>query len=374
MTQRIKPLIACALVLATCAATVRADARIKDITDVEGMRVNKLVGIGLVTGLNGTGGKSPVTRQFAQNMLQRLGLRSDAELRSAIADDAKQKTDNLSVVMVTAEVPPFSRIGGRIDVVVSAFDEATSLQGGQLVPTPLFGIDNHIYAMASGPVSTGGFSFKGEAAGVTKNHPTAGRVPNGGIVEQEIPTPICTNGHVRLLVRNPDFETARRIATAISETYPESARALDAGTVEVEIPEEMLADVPGLLGTVGNLRVTPDFPARVVINERTGTVVVGENVKLSRVAITHANIAVVTSETEQVSQPLPFSKGETTTTPRTQLDVTEEKRAIRLVDEAPTVGELAHALNALGIAPRDLSAIFQLLKEAGALQAELEFL
>ncbi|MEX2285675.1 MAG: flagellar basal body P-ring protein FlgI [Planctomycetaceae bacterium] len=353
----------------------RADVRIKDITDVEGVRTNKLFGIGLVTGLNGTGGKSPITRQFAQNMLQRLGVRSDAEKRDAVADDAKQKTDNLSVVIVTAELPPFARTGGRIDVTVSAFDEATSLQGGQLVPTPLIGIDDHVYAMASGPVSTGGFSFKGDAASVQKNHPTAGRIPNGAIIEEESLATICSNGHVRLLIRNPDFETARRIAAAIDEKFPGSAKALDAGTIELRIPDELHCDTSGFLGLVGNLRVTPDFPARVVINERTGTVVVGDNVRLSRVAITHANLAVITSEFEQVSQPLPFSKGGTTTTvPRTQLDVTDEKRAVQVVEEVPTVGDLARALNALGIAPRDLSAIFQQLKQAGALQAELEFL
>ena len=349
------------------------EVRIRDLTEVEGVRTNQLVGLGLVTGLNGTGGKSPITRQLAQNLIQRYGLRVDPELRARLRNDTSEKTDNLSVVTVTADLPAFARNGQTIDVLVSTFDDAKNLAGGQLIMTAMKGVDGEIYAVASGAISTGGFAFSGDAAGAQKNHPTTGRIPNGATIERETCTPIGQNGVVRMLLRQSDFETARRIALAINTEYPAVARAIDSTTIEINVPTLHTDDVPAFIGRVGNLKVIPDRPARVVINERTGTVIIGENVRLARVLITHANLSIMTAETPEVSQPNPFSQGQTTVVPRTQMDVLEEKAFVNEIDRQSTVGDLATALNALGVTPRDLSSIFQQLKESGALHAELLF-
>ncbi|WP_437204124.1 flagellar basal body P-ring protein FlgI [Planctomicrobium sp. SH664] len=355
------------------AATSRGDVRIKDITDVEGVRRNQLTGMGLVVGLNGTGSKSPITRQYAINMLQRMGNRFDPTLRERLATDTTQKTNNLSVVTVTMDLPAFARRGAQVDVLVSTFDDCTSLQGGVLVMTPMFGADGQVYAVASGPISTGGFSFSGQAASVQKNFPTTGRIPLGATIEEETLTPLGLDGTIRLLLKSPDFETARRIATAVNQEMAGMAQVLDAATVNICIPPEYRERVSEYVGLVGSMHVIPDVKARVVINERTGTVIIGENVKVSRVLITHANLVVTTSENQEASQPNAFSNGKTEILDRTQIGVTEEKKALTLVDETTTIGDLAKALNALGVAPRDLSSILQQLKESGALHAELEF-
>jgi len=349
------------------------EVRIRDLSDVEGVRTNQLVGLGLVTGLNGTGGKSPITRQLAFNLIQRYGLRVDPEVRARLRFDTSEKTDNLSVVTVTADLPAFARNGQAIDVLVSAFDDAKNLAGGQLIMTALKGVDGEVYAVASGAISTGGFAFSGDAGSAQKNHPTTGRIPNGATIERDTCTPIGQNGVVRILLRQSDFETARRIAVAINTQYPAVARAIDSTTIEINVPAPDVGDVPAFIGRVGNLSVIPDRPARVVINERTGTVIIGENVRLARVLITHANLAITTAETPEVSQPNPFGQGKTTVVPRTQLNVFEDKSFVNEIDRQATVGDLAKALNALGVTPRDLSSIFQQLKEAGALHAELLF-
>ncbi len=349
------------------------EVRIRDLTEVEGVRTNQLVGLGLVTGLNGTGGKSPITRQLATNLIQRFGLRVDPEIRARLRNDTSEKTDNLSVVTVTADLPAFARNGQTIDVLVSTFDDAKNLAGGQLIMTTLKGVDGEIYAVASGAISTGGFAFSGDAAGAQKNHPTTGRIPNGATIERETCTPIGQNGVVRMLLRQSDFETARRIAIAINIEHPTAARAIDSTTIEINVPPLDVSDVPAFIGRVGNLKVIPDRPARVVINERTGTVIIGENVRLARVLITHANLSIITAESPEVSQPNPFSQGETTVVPRTQVNILEEKAFVNQIDRQSTVGDLAQALNALGVTPRDLSSIFQQLKESGALHAELLF-
>ncbi len=349
------------------------EVRIRDITEVEGVRTNQLVGLGLVTGLNGTGGKSPITRQLAMNLIQRFGLRVDPEIRARLRNDTSEKTDNLSVVTVTADLPAFARNGQTIDVLVSTFDDAKNLAGGQLIMTSMKAVDGEVYAVASGAISTGGFAFSGDAAGAQKNHPTTGRIPNGATIERETCTPIGQNGVVRMLLRQSDFETARRIALAINTEYPAVARAIDSATIEIHVPALNADDVPAFIGRVGNLKVIPDRPARVVINERTGTVIIGENVRLARVLITHANLSIMTAETPEVSQPNPFSQGETAVVPRTQMDVIEEKAFVNQIERQATVGDLATALNALGVTPRDLSSIFQQLKESGALHAELLF-
>lgn len=363
---------AVALAILTVSSVRAEDVRIKDITDVEGQRINTITGLGLVTGLAGTGGTSPVTREVAANILPRLGVRFDPLVRAALRDDTRQRTDNLSVVLVSADLPTTARPGQHTDVVVSTYDDAESLQGGMLVMTPLLGVDGEVYATASGPVSVGGFSFSGDAATVQQNFPTSGRIPNGAVVEK--PVPIC---HTELpcqhlLLREADLETAHRIAQSINQIAPNTALVVDAGTIRVATPlslDERLA----FLAMIGNLRVSPDTIARVIVNERTGTVVIGENVKLSQVAVTHANLSVITSETPEVAQPLPFARGRTTVVPRTEIDVMEEDRSIQVFPASATVGDLAQALNALGVTPRDLSSIFQLLKESGALHAKLEF-
>jgi flagellar P-ring protein FlgI len=346
--------------------------RIKDITEVAGEHTNKLTGFGLVSGLNGTGGSGPITKQIALQMLQKLGVRADPRLVANI-QRSQEKTDNISIVTVTAELPPHSKPQQRIDVLVSALDDATSLQGGTLIQTLLTGVDGTVYAIADGAISVDGGSFGGLASTVTKNHPTTGRIPGGAIIEVEVPTTIFREQGFAFLLRDSDYETATRVADEINSVAFGSAIVLDPTTIAVQLPADALAQPYGFVAMCQNLEVEPDVVARVVINERTGTVVVGENVRLSSVAITHGNIIVSTVETPQVSQPLPFSDGETVVVPNTTVDVAEQDAVLNLIDQTATVGDIATSLNALGVTPRDLSAIFQMLKESGALHAELQF-
>jgi flagellar P-ring protein FlgI len=373
MIQRSLTLLTLALLTFFGSSATAGNVRVKDITHVHGDRDNQLVGLGLVTGLNGTGGGSPVTRQFALNLEQRMGLRSDPASRARLDFDTARKTDNLSVVVVTANLPAFAKEGSEIDVTVAAYDDASSLQGGILIRTPLYGVDGEVYAVASGPVSIGGFSFSGKSGSVQQNHPTSGRIVSGGSIEKETCTPIGLDGHVRLVLKNPDYETARRMTEAINLIAVNSARVIDPATIESSIPLDYYGKPSDWIGRIGALTVDPDIPAKVVINERTGTVVIGENVRISRVLITHSNLTVITVETPEVSQPAPFSDGETVVVPRTDITVTEDGIAVTEVKDNLTVGDLAFALNTLGVAPRDLSSIFQQLKESGALHAELEF-
>lgn len=357
----------CYLLAAVCLASalsypVNAQVRVKDVVTVEGVRSNQLFGLGLVVGLDGTGGKSNFTRQMAVEMLRRLNF---------VTDLSSFDSESVAAVMVTADLPPFATEGTRIDVTVSAIDDAESLQGGVLLLTPLRGADGEVYAVAQGPLSVGGFVFSGQAAQAQKNHPTVGRIPGGAVVERAVPTEFVHQGYIRLLLRQPDPSTADGIAAAVNQQFPGVAQALDPGTVQVRLPAEAMENPVGFLRKLGELRVTPDVPARVVINERTGTIVAGQNVAISAVAIAHANLAIVTSETPDVSQPPPLSPGQTVVVPRTQIDVTEEGGALHPVGPAVTVGDLARALNALGVTPRDIIAIFQALREAGALHAEL---
>lgn len=346
--------------------------RIKDITTLAGEHPNQLVGYGLVTGLNGTGGKSESTKRLAINLLQQLGLRSDPATR-ALIQQSQEKTDNLSVVMVTASLPPHARVGQTIDVTVSAFDDAKSLNGGVLISTPMTGVDGEVYMLASGAVSTNGGSFGGDAGNVTKNHPTTGRIANGGVVEAEVPVTIFKSGEFELLLRNPEYETATRIAESINKQYPFSAYVASPAVVRVRLQQLDQGNEFRFVSNCRNLMVQPDAVARVVINERTGTVVIGGNVRLTGAAIAHGNIIVTTTEQPQVSQPAPFSEGQTVVVPRTEVDVTEEGGILNVLGDAVTVGDLATSLNALGVTPRDLSSIFQMLKASGDLHAELIF-
>lgn len=368
--------------LAVLAAVVppylHAGVRIKDITDIEGAQSNHLVGFGLVVGLNGTGSKSTFTQQVAVDMLQRFKVTS--KFQADMKGESAFKSGNISAVMVTAELGPFARVGSRIDVTVSALDDATSLDNGVLILTPLKGVDGVEYVVAQGPVSVGGYAFSasgggpGTAATAQKNHPTVGRIANGPIVVAEARGKLSCNGTLKILLRSADFSTARAIAKGINEKFEGSAFTVDPGTVHVVVPNERCTNLVAFISDIGMIEITPDAPARVVINERTGTIVAGHNVKISTVAVTHGNLAIVTSNEPIASQPNPFGRGKTTVLPRAQIGVTEQAHSMRVLEQTMTVGELARALNALGAAPRDLIVIFQALDKLGALHAQLVFM
>ncbi len=349
------------------ALTASAGVRVRDMVMVSGARDNQLVGYGLVAGLAGDGDKDPVyTKQTVANMLQRYGINVPASTLSS---------KNVAVVMVTADIPAFIKSGGRLDVQVASMGDAKSLQGGVLLQTPLFGADNKVYAVAQGPISVGGFSAGsggGGGATVTKNHPTVAQIIGGAIVEREIPTSIVRDNMIELLLREPGFTSASRLATAINEVFTNAASAVDATSVRVKMPEEAIGSPIDFLARIENLEVTPDAPARIIINERTGTIVATSRIRVSSCAVSHGNITINVASTLDVSQPSPFSNtGETVVTPRTTTEVTEQKSSLVPLPDMPTVEKVASALNSLGVTPRDVMAIFQAMKQAGALQAEL---
>lgn len=371
--HRFGPTLAVCLVLTCVVNAVAVETRIKDITTIEGERINFIWGYGLVSGLQGTGGKTPVTREFAANFLMNLGNRVDPILRGRIGNNTQLKTDNLSVVYVSAELPVNAQPGQKIDVTVAAYDDASSLLGGELMFTTLLGIDDNIYATAAGKVSLGGgFAFGGNAASVQKNHPTTGRISGGAIVEKSTPIECFDPTCIRLLLTHSDWTTAQRITDAINGFAAGSATTENSSMVRVTTPA-MLNDRARFISLLNQLPIEPDVVARVVLNDRTGTATIGGNVRLSRVAISHGSLSVVTGETPEVSQPAPFSNGETTVVPRTEIDVMQEKRPIKLMDDSATVADLIDGLNALGVTPGDISAIFQQLHSSGSLQAQLEF-
>jgi flagellar P-ring protein precursor FlgI len=340
--------------------------RLKDLMEVEGVRGNYLVGYGVVVGLKGTGDgdQTKFTVQSVVNMLEKFGVRVPKE---------QVKLKNAAAVMVTAYLPPNVKPGQRIDVQVSAIGDAKSLQGGTLLLTPLIGPDGQVYAVAQGPVSIGGFAAGGAGAQVAVNHPTVGRVPNGAIVEREVPAgDLNSLDRLTLSLRTEDFTTAQRVAEALNQYLRGNyAKAVDIKTIELEVPKNYRGRVVPLLAEIGNLEVRPDIPARVVIDERTGTVVIGENVRISKVAVAHGNLSVEVRETPQVVQPFPFGQGETVVVPRTEVKAKEEKARIVVLEEGATLGELVRALNAVGATARELIAVLQAIKEAGALHAEL---
>jgi flagellar P-ring protein precursor FlgI len=344
--------------------------RIKDIADIKGVRQNQLVGYGLVVGLNGTGDSDNAifTLQSMARMLEKMGVTVKPE---------DIQVDNVAAVMVTTDLPAFARTGSRIDVLVSSIGDADNLQGGNLLFTPLKAADGQVYAVAQGPVSTGGFVVgSASGTGVQKNFPTVGRVVNGALIEKEVSNNFNQKQLLTLTLHQPDFTTASRMAQAINIAfYEQIARTLDAGTIEVKVPEKYRGDTVPMVTMIERLGVTPDAVSRVVINERTGTVIMGENVRISTIAIAHGNLSIEIKENQQVSQPLPFSKtGRTVVTPESDVQVQEGNNPIFLVKSGVSIGEVVKALNALGVSPRDLIAIFQALKAAGALQAELEII
>lgn len=358
----LRALVLCGL-LATPAG---ANSRLKDIADFEGVRDNLLVGYGLVVGLDGTGDSlrnSAFTEESLKAMLERLGVSTRG---------LDLKTKNVAAVMVTATLPPFARQGSRIDVAVSALGDAKSLRGGILLVTPLYGADGEIYAVSQGPLTIGGFAAQGEAESVTQGVPTSARIAAGAIVEREVEFALDQLASVRIALRNPDFTTARRIAQAINGHLSRpAARVTDPATVALEVPSSYRGQIAALLTEIEQLRVQPDQPARIVIDERSGIIVMGAAVRISQVAVAQGNLTVRVTETPQVSQPNPLAQGDTVVVPRTRVEVEEDGARMVLLEEGVSLQDLVGGLNALGVGPRDLIGILQAIKAAGALQAEI---
>jgi len=348
----------------TLAYAQSTGVRIKDIATVAGARDNQLVGYGLVVGLAGDGDKNPVyTLQSIANMLQRFGITVPSTTLQA---------KNVAAVLVTADIPAFMKSGMRLDVQVASLGDAKSLQGGVLLQTPLFGADGKVYAVAQGPVSVGGFSAGQGGTSVTKNHPTSGQIVNGAIVEREIPADILNEGFVQLILREPDFTSSARLASAINKQFEGLAEALDSSTIKVKVPPEYKKSVVDFVAALESIEVIPDTPARIIINEKTGTIVANSKIHISNCAISHGNLVINIATTFDVSQPQPLSQtGTTVVTPKTEVKATEPKGTMIALPELPTVEKVAAALNSLGVTPRDMMAIFQAMKQAGALQAEL---
>ena len=343
-------------------------SRIKDLAQVEGVRQNQLVGYGLVVGLNGTGdtlNNAPFTKQSLTAMLERLGVNTRG---------ATLRTANVAAVMVTASLPAFSTQGTRLDVTVSALGDAKSLQGGTLLVTPLLGADGEVYAVSQGSLAIAGFQAEGEASKVTRGVPTVGRIANGAVIEREVEFKLNTQKTLRLALRNPDFTTAKRIAASINDFLgADTAEPTDPATITLNIPAKYRGNMIQLLTEVEQLRIEPDQTARVVIDERSGIIVMGRDVRVSQVAVAQGNLTVTISEKPTVSQPEALSNGVTAVVPRTNVKVdTGDKNKLALVGEGVSLRELVDGLNALGIGPRDLISILQAIKSSGALQADIE--
>ncbi|HCJ12282.1 MAG: flagellar biosynthesis protein FlgA [Verrucomicrobia bacterium GWF2_51_19] len=368
-------------------------SRIKDLVNVEGNRDNQLVGYGLVFGLDGKGDAADVTKQSVANSLKRFGITIDSK---------KLKSSNVAAVMVTANIPPFSKSGARIDVMVSSIESAKSLQGGVLLQTPLLGADGVVYAVAQGPIAIGGFlGGEGGSGGATvqQNHLTVGRIAAGAIVEREINADLVEASSINMSLINPDFTTAVKLADAINAHYPATAKAVDSTTINVKIPQNFFKQEVNFIASIGSIEVMPDVRARVIINERTGTIVATSRVRISTVAISQGSLTITISQTLSVSQPNPFtgntiinqnaptsgtdatnnaaitannnSEVKTVVVPSTETNVHEDKGSFVVIPEYPTIERLTSALNALGVSNREMMSIFQSLRSAGALQAEL---
>lgn len=340
--------------------------RIKDIAAIDGVRDNQLIGYGLVVGLNGSGDsdqtKFPV--QSLVNALERTGV---------TINRGEVTVKNVAAVMVTATLPPFVKQGNKIDALVSSLGDAKSIAGGTLLMTPLKGADGQVYAVGQGAVLTNSFSYGGQAATAQKNHPTAGRIPAGALVERELPNVLADKTELKLNLHQPDFTTSTRIASVINDSFSlKVASCNDPGAVTLTIPAGYAGRPVEFVAALERLEVRPDIPARVVLNERTGTIVMGANVRISTVAVSHGNLSLLIKENARVSQPQPFSRtGETKVVPDTAIKVTEDGKGLAVVKEGASVGDVVRALNALGVGPRDLIGIMQALQAAGALQAEL---
>lgn len=361
-----KFLVHALILLAVSASAVHA-ARVKDLVVVEGGRDNQLVGYGLVIGLAGDGdSSSPMTINAVANSLRRFGLTVDPnDIKSA----------NVAAVMITADIPPFSRPGTRIDITVSSIGDAQSLQGGVLLQTPLMGADDVVYAVAQGQIAVGGYlGGSGGAGGATvqKNHPTVGAIANGAIVEREIEMEVGKGGFIKLILRNPDYNTSSKLAEGINLIFPSSTIALDSAAVQITIPEIYIGREVDFISSIGGISVEPDTPARIIINERTGTIVATAGVRVSTVAVSHGSLSLTIARSQSVSQPNALSKnGETAIVDGTDVKVEEELGAFHMIPDYPTIQQVTNALNAMGVSTREMMSILQAMKSAGALQAEL---
>src|SRR3984893_6681737 len=360
---------ACAALLALALSAISAGAtsRIKDLANIEGVRQNQLIGYGLVVGLAGTGdtlNNIPFTKQSLQAMLERMGV----NIRGATI-----RTGNVAAVMVTGNLPAFGTQGTRMDVTVSALGDSKNLQGGTLLVTPLLGADGNVYAVAQGSVAVAGFSAEGAAASVVRGVPTVGRIANGAIIEREIEFALNRLPNVRLALRNADFTTAKRIAAAVNDFLgAKTAEPIDPSTVQLSSPQEFKGNVVAFLTEIEQLQVEPDLAAKIIIDERSGIIVMGRDVRVATVAVAQGNLTVTISESPQISQPNPLSRGRTVVTPRTRVGVTEDGKKFAVVKDGVSLQQLVDGLNGLGIGPRDLIGILQAIKAAGAIQADIE--
>ena len=388
-TARIFTYVAISFAISFVIASHAYAARIKDISSIGGVRDNQLIGYGLVVGLAGTGDdiENGFTKETLANMLSRQGLGMKEESRNDLS------SDNVASVMISAELPPFAKVGSRIDVMVSSIGDADSLRGGTLLMTPLKGADGRVYAVAQGAVSIGGFAAGGGGASVLKNHPTVGRITNGAFVERELEYNFENRKSLSINLYRPDFTTATGVARAINGVIAGvEAKLVDSSTITVNIKESFKGSKVRLVSTIENINVAVDSPAVVVISEKTGTIVMGENVRISTVAVAHGNLFIQIKEEKKVSQPFPFAPappagsapvdtgagaviapgGQTVVTTETEIDVQEERNRLVLVPKGVTIQEVVRALNAIGVTPGDLITILQTIKSAGALQADLK--
>src|SRR5882757_2903540 len=356
--------MACAalLALALSATAAGATSRIKDLANIEGLRQNQLIGYGLVVGLNGTGdtlNNIPFTKQSLQAMLERMSVNI--------------RTGNVAAVMVTGNLPAFGTQGTRMDVTVSAIGDAKKLTGGTLLVTPLLGADGNVYAVAQGSLAISGFAAEGAAASITRGVPTVGRIANGAIIEREIEFALNRLPNVRLALRNADFTTAKRIAAAVNDFLGvKTAEPIDPSTVQLSIPAEFKGNVVAFLTEIEQLQIEPDLAAKIVIDERSGIIVMGRDVRVATVAVAQGNLTVTISESPQVSQPNPLSRGRTVVTPRSSVSVAEDGKKLAVVKDGVSLQQLVDGLNGLGIGPRDLIGILQAIKAAGAIEADIE--
>ena len=366
--KMLKKIIAASMLclMASLGLTQQGDAvRIKDIATFSGVRDNQLIGYGLVVGLAGTGDKtaSVFTMRSMVNMLERMGVSVDMR---------QMKPKNVAAVMVTAKMPISAKPGTNLDVTVSSLGDATSLLGGVLLQTPLTGVDGKIYGLAQGSLTLGGFTVEGDAAAASKNITTVGIVPGGALVERSVPFEFNDQDKLTLHLNQPDFSTSMQMAERLNAAMGgQFATAVDGASVDVQVPPAYRGNLVPLMASVENIEITPDSPAKVVVDEKTGTVVLGRDVRISKAAVAHGNLSVLITETPNVSQPGPFSSGQTVVTPQTNINVNEQNRRLMMVEGA-TLQELVDGLNAIGATPRDLISILRPLKTAGALHAELE--
>lgn len=353
--------------MATAMAATSATTRIKDVAKVQGVRSNQLVGYGLVMGLNGTGdsNKTLQTMQSLSSMLKTFGVTVSA---------AQMQAKNVAAVMVTAQLPPFVKPGDTIDITVSSMGDAKNLQGGMLLQTPLRAANGQVYAVGQGPVVTGGFSAGSGGSSQSKNFPTVGMTTNGAIVERDVATQLVTNGMITLSLSQPDFTTANRISAAIDNQFGSISMARDPGSVTVTVPGQYAGNIVGFVAALEELYITPDNIAKIIVNERTGTIVMGANVSIDEVAVAHGGLSIRINKTQDVSQPPILSGGSTVATSNTSVDVKEDRANVMVLPATASVGDVVNALNAIGATPRDIISILQAMKAAGALHADLQII